>query len=256
MKKLLTYLLLSSVSLPFLSVPAKADTPTNSYVDIIDDYITPNQLNSAESHCSSFLGSEQNDDDYGCTKFGLGPAIEQNHKNVISNYNDINTNKSNINNLGEGVAGSTALTAALSALPQMSKESKTTCGLGSGAYSSRYAVSFGCASMVNERIDINAGGSHVFGGSKSYGGGTLDSSAVRAGFVFKLGELNKPTQISFNDKKLINEKISDLETNNKNLKAKNDEIISQNQKLLARLEKLENIALKFKANSNVISMSN
>ena len=46
----------------------------------------------------------------------------------------------------------------------MSKESKTTCGLGSGAYSSRYAVGFGCASMVSERIDINAGGSYVFGG--------------------------------------------------------------------------------------------
>ena len=252
MKKLLTYLLLSSVSLPFLSVPAKADTPTNSYVDIIDDYIRPNQLNNAESTCSSFIGSGENDDDVGCTSFGLGPAIEQNHKNVISNYNDINTNKSNINNLGEGVAGSTALTAALSALPQMSK---MTCGLGSGAYSSRYAVSFGCASMVSERIDINAGGSHVFGGSKSYGGGTLDSSAVRAGFVFKLGELNKPTQISFNDKKLINEKISDLETNNKNLKAKNDEIISQNQKLLARLEKLENIALKFESRSDMISVA-
>ena len=255
MKKILTYLLLSSVSLPFISVPAKADTPTNSYVDIIDDFIDSNKLSAAESKCSSFLISGQNDDDLDCTRYGLGPAIEQNHKNVISNYNDINTNKSNINNLGEGVAGSTALTAALSALPQMSKESKTTCGLGSGAYSSRYAVSFGCASMVSERIDINAGGSHVFGGSKSYGGGTLDSSAVRAGFVFKLGELNKPTQISFNDKKLINEKISDLETNNKNLKAKNDEIISQNQKLLARLEKLENIALKFESRSEMISVT-
>ena len=31
----------------------------------------------------------------------------------------------------------------------------------------------------------------------------------------------------------------------KDLKAKNDEIISQNQKLLAEIEKLENIALKF-----------
>ena len=253
MKKILTYLLLSSVSLPFISVPAKADTPTNSYVDIIDDFIDSNKLFVAESKCSSFLSGQN--DDLDCTRYGLAPAIEQNHKNVISNYNDINTNKSNINNLGEGVAGSTALTAALSALPQMSKESKTTCGLGSGAYSSRYAVSFGCASMVSERIDINAGGSHVFGGSKSYGGGTLDSSAVRAGFVFKLGELNKPTQISFNDKKLINEKISDLETNNKNLKAKNDEIISQNQKLLARLEKLENIALKFESRSDMISVA-
>ena len=248
MKKLLTYLLLSSVSLPFLSVPAKADTPTNSYVDTIDDYIVPNQLNNAESSCSSFIGSAENDDDVNCTKFGLGPAIEQNHKNIISNYN-------NIDSLGEGVAGSTALTAALSALPQMSKGSKTTCGLGSGAYSSRYAVGFGCASMVSERIDINAGGSYVFGGSKSYGGGTLYSGAIKAGFTFKLGELNKTTQISFNDKKIIDQKISDLEKNNKNLKAKNDAIISQNQKLLARLEKLENIALKIQTSSDIISVA-
>ena len=78
----------------------------------------------------------------------------------------------------------------------MSKESKTTCGLGSGAYSSRYTFGFDCASNVSERIDVNAGGSYVFGGSKSYGGGTLDSVAVKAGFVFKLGELNKPPQIN------------------------------------------------------------
>ena len=229
MKKLLSYLLLSSVSLPFLSSPAKADTPTNIYADIIDDYIFPNGA-LAEITCSSFIGSGENDDDVGCTSFGLGPAIDQNHTNIISNYNNIQTNSTdidtnttnitsnasdidniqtlqgstttdvtantnNIKRLGEGVAGSTALTAALSALPQMSKESKTTCGVGTGAYSSRYAVGFGCASKLNERVDVNAGGSYVFGGSKSYGGGTLDSSAVKAGFVFKLGELNKPTQI-------------------------------------------------------------
>ena len=235
MRKLLIYLLLSSVSLPFFSAPANADTPTNSYVDIIDDYITPNQLNSAESHCSSFLGSQENDDDYGCTKFGLGPAIEQNHKNIISNYNDLNTNKSNINSLGEGVAGSTALTAALSALPQMSKESKTTCGLGSGAYSSRYAVGFGCASKVNKRIDINAGGSYVFGGSKSYGGGTLDSGVVKAGFVFKLGELNKPSQISMKDKKVMETKIGTLTD-------KNEKLQNTVSTLMARLERLEKIA--------------
>ncbi len=168
----------------------------------------------------------------------------------------------NINSLGEGVAASTALTTALTALPQTSKESKLSCGVGTGAYSSKYAIGFGCASKLNERVDVNAGGSYVFGGSKSYGGGTLDSGVVKAGFVFKLGELNKSTHISFNDKKIINKKLSTLEKNNKNLnkelklsKAKNDEIISQNQKLLARLEKLENIALKFQSNSDVISMS-
>ena len=106
-----------------------------------------------------------------------------------------NATTSNLNSLGEGVASSTALTTALTALPQTSKESKLSCGVGTGAYSSKYAVGFGCASKLNERVDVNAGGSYVFGGSKSYGGGTLDSGVLKAGFVFKLGEFNKPTQI-------------------------------------------------------------
>ena len=189
-------------------------------------------------------------------------SVKTNTSNISTNTANISTNTSNIKNLGEGVAGSTALTAALTALPQTAKESKLSCGVGTGAYSSRYAVGFGCASKVNERVDINAGGSYVFGGSKSYGGGTLDSGVVKAGFVVKLGELSKPTQISFNDKKIIDKKLSTLEENNKNLnaelklsKAKNDEIISQNQKLLARLEKLENIALKFQSSSEMISVA-
>ena len=173
-----------------------------------------------------------------------------------------NATTSNLNRLGEGVASSTALTTALTALPQTSKESKLSCGVGTGAYSSKYAVGFGCASKLNERVDVNAGGSYVFGGSKSYGGGTLDSSVFKAGFVFKLGALNKPTQISFKDKKIIDKQISILQEDNKNLKeevevskAKNEEIISLNQKLLARLEKLENIALKFQSNSEMISIA-
>ena len=44
-----------------------------------------------------------------------------NSTQVTTNKNNISTNKANINNLGEVVAGSTALTAALTALPQTSK---------------------------------------------------------------------------------------------------------------------------------------
>ena len=168
--------------------------------------------------------------------------------NGVSVQGQIDTNNSNIKNLGEGVAGSTALTAALTSLPQTSKESKLSCGIGTGAYSSRYAVGFGCASKLNERVDVNAGGSYVFGGSKSYGGGTLDSGVVKAGFVFKLGELNKPTQISLNESNELKKEV-------KELRDKNDEIISQNQKLLAKLEKLENIALKFQSSPEMISIS-
>ena len=170
--------------------------------------------------------------------------------NGVSVQGQIDTNKTNIKNLGSGVAGSTALTAALSALPQTSKESKLSCGVGTGAYSSRYAVGFGCASKINERVDVNAGGSYVFGGSKSYGDGTLDSGVVKAGFVFKLGELNKTTLISMKDKKKLKQEIDDLKENNeriifqnKNLEIKNQSIIDQNKSLLARLERLEQLAL-------------
>ena len=155
---------------------------------------------------------------------------------VTTNKNNISTNTSNIKNLGEGVAGSTALTAALTALPQTSKESKLSCGVGTGAYSNKYALGFGCASKVNERVDINAGGSYVFGGSKSYGEGTLESGVIKAGFVFKLGELKKSTLISMKEKEELKQEISDLKANNIN-------IISQNKALLARLERLEKVAL-------------
>ena len=67
--------------------------------------------------------------------------------------------------------------------------------------------------------------------------------------------MKKPTQISFKDKKIIDQKISNLVKDNQNLKAKNNEIISQNQKLLARLEKVENIALKFQSSSEMISVA-
>ena len=154
---------------------------------------------------------------------------------IDTNKSNISTNSSNIKNLGEGVAGSTALTAALTALPQTTKESKLSCGVGTGAYSSRYAVGFGCASKVNKRVDINAGGSYVFGGSKSYGGGTLDSGIVKAGFVFKLGELKEPSQISMKDKKVMETKIGTLTD-------KNEKLQNKVSTLMARLERLEKIA--------------
>ena len=51
-------------------------------------------------------------------------SISTNTSNISTNTSNISTNTSNIKALGEGVAGSTALTAALTALPQTSKESK------------------------------------------------------------------------------------------------------------------------------------
>ena len=223
----------------------------------LDDYTFNEDFNCSTSKTydgDSSSGTEDKTLIWGCIN-ALSDSVGSSTSSSSSTSTTDSTATTNINSLGEGVAASTALTTALTALPQTSKESKLSCGVGTGAYSSKYAIGFGCASKLNERVDVNAGGSYVFGGSKSYGGGTLDSGVLKAGFVFKLGEVNKTTQISFNDKKIIDKKLSILEKNNKNLKAKNDEIISQNQRLLARLEKLENIALKFQTNLDVISMS-
>ena len=219
MNKLFSYLLLSSLSLPFLFAPVKADdysltTDPNSdctntdYLKETGQYLgTDRMIPARGENLGECLGSVRSRQGELLEHVNTNASnITTNTSNITTNTSNISTNTSaiqnlqgssstsdisantnNINNLGEGVAGSTALTAALSALPQTSKESKLSCGVGTGAYSSRYAVGFGCASKVNERVDINAGGSYVFGGSKSYGGGTLDSGVVNAGFVFKLG---------------------------------------------------------------------
>ncbi len=185
---------------------------------------------------NSWITKEENGKQNVYAKDADGNAIPINYTNGTdlqingkSVQGQINTNASNIKNLGEGVVSSTALTAALTALPQTSKESKISCGVGTGAYSSKYALGFGCASKLNERVDINAGGSYVFGSSKSYGEGTLDSGIVKAGFVFKLGEINKNTQISMKEKENFETKIKTLE--------------EKNNELLARLKRLEKVAL-------------
>ena len=71
---------------------------------------------------------------------------------------------------------------------------------------------------------------------QDYAGDFEDTFSARAGFVWKLGEATKPTQISMKETKELKEEIADLKENNKN-------IIAQNNALLARLERLEKVAL-------------
>ena len=150
------------------------------------------------------------------------------------------------------------MSAALTGLPTVPTETKIACGLGTGTHGGDFAFSGGCASKVNEKLSINYAASMSMPGQE-YAGDFVDQFSARAGFVWQLGEANKPTQISFKQKKEIDLKISKLENDNEKLKnenekiiskniqleTKNNEIISQNKKLLARLENLENIAFKF-----------
>ena len=182
------------------------------------------------------------------------------HQRIDKNKKAIDTNRANINNLGDGIAASTALGAALSALPVTPDDAPFSCGVGSGAYSSRFAMGLGCVAKLNQRLSLNAGGSHVFGGSSNYGGGSLDSVAWRGGFVLKLGKLDSPAatneQLQSKVKELeernaavdakyseMKAKYSTIEEQNSVIRDENAAIKQANKALMARLERLEAIAM-------------
>ncbi|TCD57625.1 hypothetical protein CWE17_07210 [Synechococcus sp. BS56D] len=166
--------------------------------------------------------------------------LDQHTTDIQSNTRSINNNTAAINDLqddvkalGSGVAGAAALSAALSALPTVSDDSPFSCGVGTGGYSSRYAMGVGCAARLNQRLSFNAGGSVLFGGSSDYGQGSLDTVAGRAGFVFKLGTLTPSNNQQTNTQ--LQSKLKDVET-------KNAELAYQLESLQQRLNQLEALA--------------
>ena len=127
------------------------------------------------------------------------------------------------------------MSAALTGLPTVPSDTSLACGLGTGTHGGDFAFSGGCASKVNDKLSINYAASMTMPG-QDYAGDFEDTFSARAGFVWKLGKTTKPTQISMRETKELKEEIADLKENNKN-------IIAQNNALLARLERLEKVAL-------------
>jgi len=160
-------------------------------------------------------------------------GIKTNAAGIEENKKDINNLKGDVKNLGSGIAGATALSAALSSLPATSDDAPFSCGVGTGGYSSRYAMGVGCAARINERLSFNAGGSVLFGGASDYGSGTLDTMAGRAGFVFKLGAIT-PSNGQTNEQ--LQSKLQQVETHNA-------EMAYQLESLQQRLNQLEALAL-------------
>jgi len=153
------------------------------------------------------------------------PINITNGSKLLINGRDV---EQSINNVG-------ALSAALTGLPTVPTDTTLACGLGTGTHGGDFAFSGGCASKINEKLAINYAASMTMPG-QDYAGDFEDSFSARAGFVWKLGKAIKPTQISMKEGKELKEEIIALKENNQN-------IISQNKALLARLEKLEKIAL-------------
>ncbi len=153
------------------------------------------------------------------------PIDYTNGTKLLINGRDV---EQSINNVG-------ALSAALTGLPTVPTDTTLACGLGTGTHGGDFAFSGGCASKVNEKLSINYAVSMTMPG-QDYAGDLEDKFSARAGFVWKLGKATKPTQISMNEKKELKKEIADLKENNKN-------IIAQNNALLARLERIEKVAL-------------
>jgi len=179
-----------------------------------------------------------------------GTDLQINGTSVNTQLNNLNNRvgnlENNVNNLGSGVAGATALTAALTALPATSDDSPVSCGVGSGGYSSRYAMGFGCAARVTERLAFNAGGSYLFGGASNYGGGTLDNVAGRLGFVFKIGKITPTsTQVISKKAEQLESQLSEVKQENQKLTAYLEDmkkLIAMQNERLGNLEKVANIS--------------
>ena len=160
------------------------------------------------------------------------PIDYTNGTKLLINGRDI---EQSINNVG-------ALSAALTGLPAVPTDTTLACGVGTGTHGGDFAISGGCASKVNEKLSINYAASMTMPG-QDYAGNFEDQFSARAGFVWKLGKATKPTQISMKDKKVMETKIESLEKKNKAILSKNQKLENKLSILMARLEKIEKIAL-------------
>jgi len=192
----------------------------------------------------------------------IAPIDITNGTKLLINGRDV---EQSIDNVG-------ALSAALTGLPTIPQDSPLSCGVGAGAHSGSNALSGGCATRVNNRLTFNAAASFI--PSKQEYQGSDNAWSGRAGFVFKLGKIKNPTLISMKEKKNMQAKITELSTSNTKIQTTNQKIQSQNKDLqakvdsfqfekaalVARLEKLEQIALSNqkdeKTASSFFSLSN
>ena len=221
---------------------SKVDTSGN--VDLDDYALYPEAINkmiSEKADGSIHIGDnsavfkEENGREKFWAQDANGKAIPidiTNGSKLLINGRDV---EQSINNVG-------ALSAALTGLPTVPTDTTLACGLGTGTHGGDFAFSGGCASKVNDKLSINYAASMTMPG-QDYAGDFEDTFSARAGFVWKLGKATKPTQISMKDKKVMETKIESLEKKNKTILSKNQKLENKLSILMARLEKIEKIAL-------------
>lgn len=167
-------------------------------------------------------------------------AINDLAADVDQSRQAIATLDQNLNRLGSGVSGATALAAALGSLPVESHESPVACGVGTGGYSSRYALAMGCAIRLSSVFSLNGGGSYLFGGSTDYGGGSLSNVAGRIGLVYRFGSSAGGSSSGVTASQTVNQK---LHQQLRQAEQRQQEMAADLRDLQRRLAQLESVAL-------------
>lgn len=170
----------------------------------------------------------------------------------INNGSDLLVNgisvMGSIRGLGEGLKATTAMNAALSAVPSIASDSQYECGMGAGGYDNKHAIAASCGFRASENTTFNLGFSHLTSGSEQYLVDELSSYVVRAGFSFKFGGPSKnyssvayrhDTQPSpSSDNQIENERIVELERETMELRqelGKLKERESQSEELMQQI---------------------
>lgn len=91
------------------------------------------------------------------------------------------------NSLSDGIEDSSAMGAALSALPNSAPDAFAYCGGGFGAYGNSQALAMGCASNLNEKVSLNFGASVLSTGGTTVNNRDFDDYSFKAGFTYKFG---------------------------------------------------------------------
>ena len=184
---------------------------------------------------NSWITKEENGRQKVWAKDAAGNSIPIDYTNgtkLLINGRDV---EQSINNVG-------ALSAALTGLPTVPTDTTLACGFGTGTHGGDFAFSGGCASKVNETLSVNYAASTTIPG-QDYAGDFEDTFSARAGFIWKLGKSVKPNLISMKEKQKLTNEITDLKSENKKLNKKITKFETEKLELLARLERLEKIAL-------------
>ena len=132
-----------------------------------------------------------------------------------------------LDSIGADISGSSAMSAALAALPNASPDAAYTCGLGTGLHDSSSALAAGCAAdfanfafvdnlpKIFERASFNIGSSFLMNGEPDLS--EARDTSIKAGITFKFGS----------PKKIRTADITQLRTENKI-----DAVMLQNKKVM------------------------